>query len=179
MATFSTSGQEPAEIIEIRDPEVDVDALMTKVRANVAQRRAAGAYSEDLDAIADEVRAASMAEQAFVPGVAANGRDFAATLAELNAHWMVREVPFTSNVPLFGAVIVAVRNAWNWMSTKWYVRPIIQQQVGFNALAVQALNESVAIQQQFAAEVRQLQAEVAVLREATVRSQASETDTGD
>jgi len=179
MATFSTSGQEPAEIIEIRDPEVDVDALMAKVRENVARRRAEGAYSEDLDAIADEVRAASMAERDFTPGVAGDGRDVAATLAELNAHWMVREVPFASNVPVFGPAIVAVRNAWNWMSTKWYVRPIIQQQVGFNALAVRALNESVAIQQDIAEKVRQLQAEVVLLREEIERSQAIDTDTGD
>jgi hypothetical protein len=179
MQTFSTSGQEPAEIIEIRDPEVDVDALMAKVRDNVARRRAEGAYSEDLDAIADEVRAASIAERELAPGVAGGGRDVAAILAELNAHWMVREVPFASNVPVFGPAIIAVRNAWNWMSTKWYVRPILQQQVGFNALVVHALNESVAIQQALTEKVSQLQAEVVLLQEEIARSQATGIDTDD
>jgi hypothetical protein len=179
MYTLSTPGQEPTEIIEIRDPEVDVDALMATVRDNVARRRAEGAYSEDLDAIVDEVRAASIAEQAFTSAVAGGGRDVAATLTELNAHWMVREVPFASNAPIVGPVIVAVRNAWNWMSTKWYVRPILQQQVGFNALVVHALNESVARQQGLSERVSQLQAEVALLREEIARLHATDTATDD
>jgi hypothetical protein len=177
MDTLSAADQAPAEIIEIRDPEVDVDALMAQVRENVARRRAEGAYSEDLDAIADAVRAASLAEHEFSSGVAGDGRAIAATLAELNAHWMVREVPFTSYVPVFGPVIVAVRNAWNWVSTKWYVRPIIQQQVGFNALVVRALTESVASQKELTEKVSQLQAEVVSLREEIARSQALDSNT--
>jgi len=169
--------QPPAEIIEIRDPEVDVDALMAKVRANVARRRAEGAYSEDLDAIADEVRAASLAERQLTPGAEGEGGSVAATLAELNAHWMIREAPFASNLPILGPVIVAVRNAWNWMSTKWYVRPLTQQQVGFNALVVRAFNESLATQKSLTEKVRQLEAEVSVLREQIERSQAMDTDT--
>jgi O-antigen chain-terminating methyltransferase len=169
--------QTPAEIIEIRDPEVDVDALMAKVRENVARRRAEGAYSEDLDAIADEVRAASLAERQPMAGAEGEGGSVAATLAELNAHWMIREVPFASNLPILGPVIVAVRNAWNWMSTKWYVRPIIQQQVGFNALVVRAFNESQADQASLVEKVRQLEAEVSVLREQIARAQALGPDT--
>ena len=165
MAGLATSNRDVADVIEIRDPEVDVDALMAKVRDNVARRRAEGAYSEDLDAIANEVRAASIAVPASAPGVAADARDLDATLAELNAAWMVREVPFSSNVPVFGTAIVAVRNAWNWMSTKWYVRPLLHQLVGFNALVVRALNESAISQQTLAEELRQQQAEIAHLRE--------------
>jgi uncharacterized small protein (DUF1192 family) len=166
---------DPGEIFEIRDPQVDVEALMRTVRENVARRRADGAYSEDLDAIADEVFAQAMAGQ--VTSLIAGGdvHDLAASIAELNARWMVREVPFTSNVPLFGPLIVAVRKAWNWMSTKWYVRPIVQQQVGFNALVVRALNESMAIQKELTEKVPQLQAEVAVLREEIERLQATDT----
>lgn len=44
----------------------------------------------------------------------------------------VREVPFISRTPMIGPAIVALRNAWNWMSTKWYVRPLLEQQNQFN-----------------------------------------------
>jgi hypothetical protein len=165
MAALAATNQDVADVIEIRDPEVDVDALMAKVRDNVARRRAEGAYSEDLDAIANEVRAVSIAAQASTSGVAGDAHDLDATLTELNVHWMVREVPFTSNVPVFGSAIVAVRNAWNWMSTKWYVRPILHQLVGFNALVVRALNESATSQQTLTEELRQQQAEIVHLRE--------------
>jgi hypothetical protein len=45
---------------------------------------------------------------------------------------MVRERPFTSRTPLLGALIVRMREAWNWMSTKWWVRPLVEQQNDFN-----------------------------------------------
>ena len=175
----STPSPDPAEIIEIRDPEVDVDALMAKVRDNVARRRAEGAYSEDLDAIADEVRAASMAERTYTPLVIGEGHDINVTLAGLSAHWIVREVPFASNMPVFGPVIVAVRRAWNWMSTKWYVRPILQQIVGFNALVVRALNESAAAQGALTGELRRQQAEIDALREEIERLRSDKAAAGD
>lgn len=178
MAIPSTPSLDPTEVIEIRDPEVDVDALMAKVRDNVARRRAEGAYSEDLDAIAMEVRADLLAPETIAPGVAGDGRALAVTLTELNAHWMVREVPFTSHVPVFGPVIVAVRTAWNWMSTKWYVQPILHQLVGFNALVVRALNESIAAQQALSEELRRQQAAMDVLQEELERLRAKQTTAG-
>jgi hypothetical protein len=179
MDTPATAGPDVADIIEIRDPQIDVDALMARIRENVARRRREGAYTEDLDVIAEEVFAGAMAGQvtSFIAG--GDVHNLAASMAELNARWMVREVPFASNVPVFGPLIVVVRNAWNWMSTKWYVRPILHQLVGFNALVVRALNDSVAIQQGLTEEVRQLRAEAAALRKEIERLQASDTAAGD
>ena len=37
----------------------------------------------------------------------------------------VVERPFTSNVPLAGPFIARFREAWNSVSTKWYVRPLL------------------------------------------------------
>lgn len=53
-------------------------------------------------------------------------------LAELEAVQVVQERPFTSQVPVLGRLIVAVRSLWNSVATKWYVRPLIQQQTDFN-----------------------------------------------
>ncbi|MCW5850195.1 MAG: glycosyltransferase [Anaerolineae bacterium] len=57
----------------------------------------------------------------------------------------VREQPFVSHAPLVGPLLVRLRQAWNWMSTTWYVRPLTTQQNQFNAqmtaLLRQALTE--------------------------------------
>jgi len=52
-----------------------------------------------------------------------------------------QERPFTSSTPVLGPVIIWVRRAWNSMSTRWYVLPILEQQVRFNSTLVQAVNE--------------------------------------
>lgn len=133
--------QELGQIIEIRDPEIDVEEIMAQIRANVARRRAEGAYQEDLDAIADEVFDRVAIENSPQDDLSSlNGRSWNA-LEELNRRWVIREIPFTSSIPVIGGLIVAVRNFWNWMSTKWYVRGLLQQQIEFNAWVVRAFND--------------------------------------
>jgi hypothetical protein len=51
------------------------------------------------------------------------------------------ERPFTSTVPIIGPLIVRFRSFWNSMATKWYARPLIEQQNEFNALLVQRLGD--------------------------------------
>lgn len=150
------------QIIEIRDPEIDVERVMDRIRENVARRRAEGAYQEDLDAIASGVFAEVVPET--VDDDRAGGV-LALTLSELESHWMIREQPFASGVPVLGHVIVAIRNLWNWMSTKWYVQPLLQQQVGFNALAVRAFRELSVDNQLLSERVQRLEEQVQELRE--------------
>ncbi|MCB8978089.1 MAG: hypothetical protein H6657_11760 [Ardenticatenaceae bacterium] len=66
--------------------------------------------------------------------------------AQENANWLleksqVRERPFTSNTPLVGPLLVRFREAWNSIATKWYVRPLLQQQNSFNQIVVSQLHE--------------------------------------
>lgn len=68
-------------------------------------------------------------EQSLAPGISALPR----LLADLVAQGAVEEQPFRSNVPILGNGIVAFREAWNNVSTRWYVLPLLQQQVAFNA----------------------------------------------
>jgi O-antigen chain-terminating methyltransferase len=142
------------QIIEIRDPEIDVEAIMARIRENVARRQAQGAYQEDVDAIAQEV----FVEVVSPPELAeiATGEGLEPILAQLNKAWMIHEQPFVSHVPVVGPLIVAVRNFWNWMSTKWYVGAVIQQQSNFNALTVQAVREIRAEYQALAQEADRL-----------------------
>lgn len=54
---------------------------------------------------------------------------------------VVEERPFTSDTPLLAPLIVRVREAWNSVATKWYVRPLVAQQNQFNQLLAQRLND--------------------------------------
>jgi len=72
-------------------------------------------------------------------GAALQNQADAALADELLSLWEVREQPFTSQVPILGRWIVAFRNLWNSVSTQWYVRPMLSQQVQFNGAVVRAL----------------------------------------
>jgi hypothetical protein len=44
----------------------------------------------------------------------------------------LREYEFTSTTPVVGGFIARFRAAWNGISTRWYVRPLADQQTEFN-----------------------------------------------
>lgn len=62
------------------------------------------------------------------------------TLSRLRARRRVIEPQFTSAAPLVASALVRLRRGWNWMSTKWYVRPIVEQQNAFNESVVDAIS---------------------------------------
>ena len=69
----------------------------------------------------------------------ASNTDDQALTDELMSRWEIRERPFTSQVPIIGRWISAFRRLWNSVATKWYVRPMMAQQVQFNGAVVRAL----------------------------------------
>ncbi len=167
----------PTDVIEIRDTAVDVEALMTLIRDRAAQRRAGVDTSLDLDATTRSVFAAAGVAPAAdidtrqaipLPATPPPGQETLPALRDLNAQWMIREQPFTSNAPLIGPLIVRVRDAWNWMSTKWYVRPLLQQITAFNLSVVRAFRDVEAEQGRVADRIRDL--------EALTRQQAAEIE---
>jgi hypothetical protein len=48
----------------------------------------------------------------------------------------LQETSFRSHLPVIGPLIAWFRAAWNSVSIKWYVRPLIAQQSEFNVLVV-------------------------------------------
>lgn len=62
-------------------------------------------------------------------------------LTQLQQKWQVAERPFQSNTAVIGPIIARLRTIWNNIATKWYVRPIVQQQNEFNRLTVTHLEE--------------------------------------
>lgn len=56
-------------------------------------------------------------------------------LTEVKTSWKVEEKPFRSGLPL----VATLREKFNSISTKWYVRPILQQQVDYNGAVARSL----------------------------------------
>lgn len=91
-----------------------------------------------------------------------------ALLAELNKRWQVQERPFASRTPIVGPLVARLRTLWNNMSTTWYVRSILQQQVEFNSLVVQTMaalaGQTAEVRRTCAAAVEQANAQLAEQR---------------
>jgi len=62
-------------------------------------------------------------------------------LTELAQKWEVQERPFAAQTPIIGPLIAAFRSAWNKISTKWYVLPMVQQQNEFNERTLHHLQQ--------------------------------------
>jgi GT2 family glycosyltransferase len=94
---------------------------------------------------ADAVAGVLLTLRSVVPPPAAGAESPSPTeiLEDLHQRWAIKESPFHSEVPVFGRLIAAFRHQWNRVSTEWYVRPMIQQQIDFNALLVTLLQEIV------------------------------------
>lgn len=62
-------------------------------------------------------------------------------LAEAEKLWQVQEQPFHSRLPVIGPLIAWFRERWNRISTRWYVQPMLQQQIEFNVAVVRVLQD--------------------------------------
>ncbi len=57
--------------------------------------------------------------------------------AEVKQGWLVEEKPFRSRLPF----VAAWRERFNSISTRWYVKPILAQQVDFNAAVARSIED--------------------------------------
>ncbi len=85
--------------------------------------------------------------------------------AELAERQVIQEFEFTSSTPGIGPAVAALRRAWNSVSTKWYVRAIIQQQMAFNALVARLLSEEDIQAEASASDIGLLANELTTLRQ--------------
>ena len=144
-----SSPEAQAELIEIEDPAIDQAA----VRQQLAQALAARRPWRDM---------AHVGPESLYPGKTAvplaSSETINRLLIDLMAQEPLHEKPFTSSLPIFGPVIVAIRSAWNWMSTRWYVLPIMQQQAQLNRQLLLVINELTQRQELDAHRISQLEA---------------------
>jgi GT2 family glycosyltransferase len=61
-----------------------------------------------------------------------SGPELQALAGEIGDWWQLRERPFASQVPLLGPLIARFRAAWNNVATRWYVLPLLWQQMEVN-----------------------------------------------
>jgi GT2 family glycosyltransferase len=92
-----------------------------------------------------------------------------AAVDPLAAQAALREHVFRSRLPLVGSLVAGFRRLWNDVSTRWYVRPLIEQQSAFNAALVERLAEIEARLGETDRELALVLREVASLREAVAR----------
>jgi glycosyltransferase involved in cell wall biosynthesis len=154
------------DVIEIRDPQLDQQAIRQQVRARLAQRLAAGGYGPDPRSFGPASLRTPPAPTAIAaPGTAEIDRE----LAILTATQTIHEPAFESSAPVIGRLIVITRRAWNWMSTKWYVRPIVAQQNRINRQSTAVMSALAQQQEMNEQRISELQARVIELEERLAR----------
>lgn len=136
------------EFIRIEDTAVD----QTAIRQRLAQALAARKPWQDVAKIGPESLRPGNTAVPLAPTETLNH-----LMIELLGQEPLHEKPFTSNLPVFGTLIVAMRRAWNWMSTRWYVLPIVQQQAQLNQRLLLVINELTQRQELDARRIAQLE----------------------
>ncbi len=91
---------------------------------------------------------------------------------QLAAKQTIEEPVFQSETPLVGPAVAAFRQSWNDVSTKWYVRGVIQQQMAFNQLVTRLLGEQDRQDEATAQELNLLAGELLALRQRLERIEA-------
>jgi len=119
--------------------EIRVDQVLQQVRSGIRQRRA---EATTLAAGAEETR---------------NG------LLNLKAREYVQEPVAFSHRARWGKLIVLVRKAFYKVFLKWFTRPVLEQQNGFNQAAARMIEDLVEAQEKSARELRQISARLEAL----------------
>jgi GT2 family glycosyltransferase len=136
----------PAEIARLQETLTSVNDLIILRQAyldtllslpqTIRARKQEELYPEFQTAVDRLLQAALSKDPAISPSVSDNPFQ-----EELGKRQHISEPEFKSEVVLLGPAIAFFRQSWNDVSTKWYVRAIIQQQQAFNELVTRLLVE--------------------------------------
>lgn len=89
-------------------------------------------------------------------------------LDELKTMWKIEERPFVSDKPIIGPLIARIRELWNSVAAKWFVRAQMQQQMMFNLTVVRTLTDFMALVDEIQAQARDADQDSALLAERLV-----------
>ena len=120
-------------IIEIRDPNLNQDDILALITEQVKGKTVPNYSKIGPENLRDTQITISQATEAK--------SDNYETFIDLIMLHQLEETEFSSGAPIIGPWIVRLRKFWNWMSTKWYVRPILRQQSTVNGQIVLLLME--------------------------------------
>lgn len=143
----------------IRDPALDREAILDRIRQAIRLRLNAGGYGPDVTSLGPEaLRRGPLESEETDPSEALLRLQVAFDALMLQSP--LREPRFRSQVPLLGPLIVAVRRFWNWMSAKWYVRGWMAQQADWNNRMVDLVTELLKVQERNERRIRELELQV-------------------
>ncbi len=111
-------------MIEIRDSNINQEEILNLIAAQIK-----GKAIPDFSVMGPESLRNAQTDNLQELDAKPNNHE---TFIDLMLLHQLQEPEFTSEAPLIGPWIVRLRRLWNWMSTKWYVRPIIKQQSTIN-----------------------------------------------
>jgi cell division protein FtsB len=124
-----------------------------------------------VDEVLQQIRSGVRQRQAQVATVAAGTEEARHKLVELTSKEYIQEPMAISPRPVLGRLLVFSRKAVFHLFMKWFLRPVLEQQNGFNQTASRLLQDLVQSQEALAKQVRDLSAKVDALerrlREAT------------
>jgi hypothetical protein len=118
--------------VEIRDPEIDVDAIMNRIRASIQAKREAGI-------LRDESWLSQRLDEQDLPGSMRESADRLA-LIRMAGRLDVNGDPVKSHRPIVGRVIVFLKRATRFWIRK-YTDTIFTRQAHFNAEVTRLLGD--------------------------------------
>ncbi|MEA2601879.1 MAG: hypothetical protein QOF89_2871 [Acidobacteriota bacterium] len=122
-------------------PDLRVAEVLQKVRSGVRQR------------------------QAESTTLAAGGEEVRSGLLALKAQEYVQEPVAFSHRPRWGGIIVFSRKAFFKVFLKWFLRPVLEQQNGFNQAVARLIEDLVESNDRLSRELRQVSARLEELEQ--------------
>jgi len=165
----------PEDVLSIRDPNIDVDALMAEIRAGLLRRRAqAEAQGMNFDDLARGRYAAPLGER--FPHQVYETLYLASMLRDQT---QVEMLLTSSSVPVIGGLIQKVRAALHQVAM-FYVNMAASKQISFNIDIVKALSELIQAldAEQHQKKIAALEARVAELERALNTRTGMNSETG-
>ena len=150
--------------IKIKDPELNQTAIAQQLRDALAQMPPLSNLAQSGPASLHRTITPRQSDAALP--------DFSRDLIELVDNAVLQETEFSSNAPGIGPLIVKFRQLWNWMSTRWYVLPVMRQQSDLNMQTALLLLEITQIQEQSARHIAKLEQRVNILEAELTRQEA-------
>lgn len=113
--------------------------------------------------VLQQVRSGVRQRRAEVTTLAAGAEETRNGLLALKSREYVQEPVALSHRPRLGRLIVFARKAFFHLFLKWFMRPVLEQQNGFNQAAARLIEDLVESEERSARELRRLEARLDAL----------------